>query len=88
MTSPARTDALAHTLADRACIADIQTNCHLRHDSMARAWWNTQPMLDPNEQPAQCIDMNAQALEYAEARGLIVRDPTQPHMVRIVRDTP
>lgn len=83
----ADTHDLAHLLADRACIADIETNCIAqRPDEQGRRWYDTRPMLDPREMPDHLIDMNRQALDYARARGLVSAHPQLPHLVRIAKD--
>ena len=79
---------LAHTLADRACIADIECNAVLGATSEPGTWYDTSPMLDRNEQPDDAIEMNLQALAYAELRRLFDRHPTQPHLVRIREPKP
>ena len=77
-----RLDRLAYTLADRACIADIETECHvLQADGVP--WWDTRPMTDPRELPDDLVEMNTQALAYAELRGLFTRHPLRPYLVRI-----
>ena len=81
-SNAARISALAHLLADRACVVDIEANC-LPACADGRSWWDTRSLLDRNEQPDECIDMFAQALEYAAERNLFTRHPTQPHLVRI-----
>lgn len=48
-------------------------------------WHDTRPMLDPREVSPECIDLSVEALIYAEQRELIVRHPTDRHLVRITR---
>jgi len=86
--NPIQLAKLAHTLADRACVADIECQAVLTDIEQPGRWHDTQPMLDPNEQPADIIEMNAQALAYAEMRQLFDRHPTQPHLVRIRKPRP
>ena len=81
------TTALAYLLADRACICDIECNA-VATKLQGREWFDTRPMLDRREMPDEVIDMNAQALEYAEQRGLFTRHPAQPHLVRITKAAP
>jgi hypothetical protein len=75
-------------LADRACISDIESEAVLDHVQQPGniRWLDTRPMLDPREMPDDFIEMNRQALGYAEARGLIARfDAEHPYVVRITR---
>jgi hypothetical protein len=80
-----RLAALAHQLADRACIADIETEAIAQTDAQGRKWHDTRPMLDPREMPDDCVEMNRQALAYAHERGLISPHPQHAHLVRITK---
>jgi hypothetical protein len=80
-----RLAALAHQLADRACIADIETEAIAQTDAQGRKWHDTRPMLDPREMPDDCVEMNRQALDYARQRGLISPHPQHAHLVRITK---
>jgi hypothetical protein len=82
--TPLQLAELAHQLADRACIVDIELHACV-YDEQRRKWYDTRPMLDPNEQPDDFIDMNRQALAYAHERGLISPHPVHTHLVRIVK---
>lgn len=77
--------ALAHTLADRAVVSDIETEGVAQTDEHGRIWFDTRPMLDPREMPDDFIEMNRQALDYAHQRGLIRPHPSHAHLVRITR---
>lgn len=81
----AETSRLAHTLADQAAVADIECEglATTLPDSLEQ-WYDTTPMLSPNEHSGPVIDMATQALAYARLRGLIVHHPRLPHLVRIV----
>lgn len=71
-------------IADRAVVADIESNAHSEILQSVR-WCDVRPMLDERELPLQCIDLNREALDYALMRGLIVRHPDHAHLVRITR---
>lgn len=80
-----RLAALAHTLADRAVVSDIECEAIAETDAQGRKWYDTRPMLDPREQPDDTIEMMLQALDYAHQRGLISAHPQHAHLVRIVK---
>lgn len=82
MTPEQRAD-MAHRIADRAVVADIESECHAVPDEHGVGWWDTRTMLDPREMPDDFIEMARQTLAYADARGLIYRHPAQQHLVRI-----
>lgn len=75
---------IAERIADRAVVADIEAWCPAfkLHDV---TWIDVRPLLDERELSMQCIDMNTEALAYAEMRGLIARHPDHAHLVRITR---
>ncbi len=78
------TTAAAYALADRAVISDIECNCiGVRQPHDPARWYDTRPLLDPREYPDPLLEMNRQALDYADARGLITRHHDAAHMVRI-----
>lgn len=79
---------LAHTLADRAVISDIECEGIAETDAQGRKWYDTRPMIDPREQPDDAIEMALQALSYAHERGLIGPHPMHSHLVRIVKAAP
>jgi hypothetical protein len=80
--TPDQLHALAIELADAAVIADIDSDC-CRVWGGDHYWWDTRIMLDEREAPAEFTDMAEQALQYAEARGLITRHAVHPFLVRI-----
>lgn len=80
-----RLAALAHKLADRAVVSDIETEAITVTDEHGRRWYDTRPMLDPREMPDDFVEMIRQALVYAQQRGLTSAHPTQAHLVRIVK---
>lgn len=84
--TPIQLADLAHQLADRACIADIETQAQRCPRVGAVQWYDVRNMLDPREQPDDFVEMARQALAYAEARGIILRNSSDPHLVRIMRD--
>jgi hypothetical protein len=68
----------AFLIANRAVVADIESNC-----IRVGAWYDTRPMIDPREHAAEALDMAAELLRYGEAAGVIKRHPRQRYMVRI-----
>ena len=72
-------------IADRACIADIETECARHTDGAGRIWWDIRPLTSQHEHSPEVIDMNTQGLAYAQHRGLTQPHPTHAHFVRIVR---
>lgn len=84
--TPIQRAALAHRIADRAVICDIETECLVVCDETGRGWWDTRVMLDPHELCDESIDMNRQALDYALQRGLVHAHPDHAHLVRINPD--
>jgi hypothetical protein len=89
--TPAGWLALQQRIADEAAIADIETACpqgQARDDVYELRWRDTRPMLDPREAPNAVLDMAERTLMYAEWRGLIVRCPGHPHLVRITKAGP
>jgi hypothetical protein len=74
--------AIQRHLADASVIADIESTCD-RILIAGTYWWDTRVMLDPREQCDDMLEMNRQALRYAQWRGLITPDPDAPHLVRI-----
>lgn len=73
---------MAYTLADRACICDIECNSVYAHLDGLR-WLDIRAMTDPREMCDDVIEMHTQALAYAEARGLFTKHPEHAHLVRI-----
>jgi hypothetical protein len=74
---------LAHQLADRACITDIESEAPWQTDAQGRRWYDTRALLDPREMPDDFIEMNRQALAYAHERGLVMPHPQHAYLVRI-----
>ena len=73
---------MAYSLADRACVADIE--CHAVAAYLdGQRWLDIRAMTDPREMPDDLIEMHAQALAYAELRGLFTKHPDHAHLVRI-----
>jgi hypothetical protein len=85
MTNPIQVAAMAHTLADRAVVSDIEAEAAPQTDEHGRKWYDTRPMLDPRELPDDFVEMNRQALEYAHQRGLVSPHPQHAHLVRITK---
>ena len=75
----------AFELANDYVICDIECNCTATTVAGSSArWYDTCSMLDSNELSDQAVDMNRQALAYADEAGLIERHRIAPHLVRIV----
>lgn len=75
----------AFELANDYVISDIECNGRAVQLCDKRRWYDVRGMLDERELSPQCIDMNQQALAYAEEAGLIERNAASPHLVRILR---
>lgn len=74
-------DATARALAAEKIAEDLDTYAApIKLDG--QRWWDTRPMVDAREQPAECVDMAVQALDYAISAGLLVTHPDMPHVVR------
>jgi hypothetical protein len=69
-------------LADRAVITDIETH-GIRVGTAPSRVYDVRPMLDEREHSSACVEMARQALAWAELRGLVVFEPTRPHLARI-----
>lgn len=76
---------LAHQLADRAVVTDIESDGIAQTDEHGRKWYDTRPMLDEREMPADFVEMNRQALEYAQQRGLVIPHPQHSYLVRVTK---
>lgn len=76
---------LAHQLADRAVVSDIESEAIRQTDEHGRTWHDTRPMLDERELPPDFVEMNRQALDYAHQRGLVSPHPQHAHLVRITK---
>lgn len=76
---------LAFRLASRAAISDLETNAVAVDAADGQRWYDTRPMLDLREVPAEFVDMHREALAYMEESGLILADRAAPHMVRVLR---
>jgi hypothetical protein len=83
--NPIQVAELAHQIADRAVISDIETEAVGQLDEQQRRWYDTRPMLDPREMCDDMVEMNTQALAYAHERGLISPHPQHAHLVRITK---
>ena len=79
--TPIQAADLAHQIADRACIADIETEA-VATCVDGIGWWDTRCMLDRREMCDEVVEMNTQALAYAESRGLFASHPDHPYLVR------
>ena len=69
-------------LANRAVIADLEQHCPRVDMADGCAWRDTRPMLDPREHAPEVLDMATQALDYAQACGLLVQHPQYGYLVR------
>lgn len=75
--------ANALRIADAAVVCDIESECAFFQEGGHR-WYDTRPMLDEREHCPEVIDMARQALDYADRRGLVRRQASAPHLLRIV----
>lgn len=75
--------AQAFELANRAVISDIETE-GVKVKLDGATWWDTRPMVDPQEHAPLVVDMARQAIDYALQAGLVTRHPYEHHLVRIV----
>jgi hypothetical protein len=76
--------ALGLSIANRAVVADIETECVAVDLGDGHRWYDTRPMLDPREHAPDVIDMASEALQWAESSALVQRHSEQRHLVRIV----
>lgn len=68
-------------IADRACVADIETQGRPVRDAAGARWYDASFMFD------DCIELAGlarESIDYALARGLAVRDAQRRHLLRIV----
>ena len=83
---------LAFILANRAVVADVQTQCVCVWSEWPgegkQRCYDTRPMLDPREHAPEVIDMVVQALSYGEWAGVLVRHPAARYLVRVVEQQP
>jgi hypothetical protein len=80
--TPEQMARLQQRLADRAAVADIQTQA-VRIQQPGGPWYDVRPMIDRHEHDAVSIDMAREAIDYALQRRLAVRHPEQPLVLRI-----
>jgi len=71
---------LACEIANRAVVADIESECH-RVQLDGRAWWDTRPMTDQREHSPEVIDMATQAIQFAVGAGLAGLHPQRPYLL-------
>lgn len=83
--TPIQAAELAHQIADRAVICDIECHAVRTRDYAERVCWYIAPMLDAREHAPEVIDMMLQAIDYALQRGLISRHPAFKDVVYINR---
>lgn len=74
----------AFAIANAAVVADIESE---GVQVVLGGWtfYDTRPMTDAREHGPEVVDMLRQAIDYALQAGLAMQHPTQPHLVRIVR---
>lgn len=75
--------ATAAAIADRAVIADIETEGVSVGPAGDRCY-DIRSLIDEREHAGEVVDMVSEALAYAIARGLIVFDRGQPWLARVV----
>ena len=68
-------------IANRAVIADIETEGVRVDLGDGLRWYDTRPMFDPREHADEVIEMLRQAIAYAEAAGIAWRSADTPHLV-------
>jgi hypothetical protein len=73
-------------IAVRAVVCDVECYGSRVHLTEPGRWYDTRPMLDPQEHSPCCIDMAAEALHFGEACGALLRHPQQRHLVRVLVD--
>lgn len=84
VAAPLALDALAHKLAESAARSDIECYCVevltvTEGNEPPHRWYDThQVPIATCEQDRQFV---AEALQYLEARGLLIRRPAEPHIV-------
>jgi hypothetical protein len=83
--NPIQAADMAHRIADRAVVADIESEAVPHTDAQGLIWSDTSCMLDPREMCDDFVEMNTQALDYAQQRGLITRHPKFGHLVLITK---
>lgn len=71
-------------IADRTAVAEIEFECIANVVAGIR-WYDTGPMLDPNEHASESIDLAREILVYALERRLVIRHPHEPNLVRLAR---
>ncbi len=74
----------AARIADRAAVTEIECECAAETIAGVK-WYDTGPMLDPNEHAPQSIDIARELLDYAIERRLVIRHPHEAHLVRVAR---
>ena len=82
--APHENAALERKLVRKYVAEDIETAC----DPIVLAgvtWYDTLPMLSPDEHSGEVIDMAAEALTYALASGLVIRHHNVPQLVRFAQ---
>lgn len=87
MDLTAEQQAMALRLADRHACLEIELGgiLHKRIAGGVGALWDVSPMLDGKRHCDAVIAMNMDALEWAEARGLIELQPGNALLVKLVR---
>ena len=79
----------AVAIADRAVVADIETEGARVQCAATGTWWlDISNLLSDQEHAPETIDMNSEALAWAFARQLIQQHPKRPLWVRVVPRSP
>lgn len=81
--TPIQAAELAHLLADRAVVCDIESESYTLVDPQGVTWYDTRPMRDPREVPDDFAEMARQAIDYALHRGLVAPHPQHAYLLRI-----
>lgn len=84
---PMNTAGLLHRMqlatACRAAVALLETEAQRINAEDGQQWYDTAALLNPNEQPAEALDINHEELQFAVAIGIAQRHPLRPHWLRI-----
>lgn len=70
-------------IARRAVVEDVECYAVRVQLSEPGRWYDTRPMVDPRELSPECVDLAAEALQFGQAVGALVRHPEQQHLVRV-----
>jgi hypothetical protein len=75
--------ASAMRIACAAVVTDVETLAHAVVLPDGTRWYDVTPMLSPQEQPPELIDMTSEALAFGLAMGVLSFHPQHAHLVRV-----